>query len=211
MTLRTPLTAIAASSVAALTLMSGSPASALAPTPTHKPKPTSSSGTHGTRVSAQDQQYLIQAHQGNLAEIAAGHAAKTKGKSKEVRSIGAIMVADHTKLDNKLKKVAERYKVTLPTQATARQQAKYKELEGLSGANFDKAWVKTMIYGHRAAMVAAKKEVANGSVSQVKAVAKASEPVIQDHLNRLLAAEKSVGALGEFQPPTLLTVSAATR
>ncbi|MEV4187399.1 DUF4142 domain-containing protein [Streptosporangium canum] len=204
MALHTPLAAIAATSAAVLALTGGSAASALAPTPS--PRPTSTSSGEG-RVPAQDRQFLIQAHQGNLAEIAAGKAAQSKGKAGSVRSIGATLVADHTRLDRKLQQVAQRLQVTLPTQPTARQQTKAKELSALSGTEFDKAWTKTMIYGHRAALAAAKKEVADGSVPQVKALARASQPVIQDHLDRLLAAEKALGALSPARPPAILTVS----
>ncbi|SFK69225.1 putative membrane protein [Streptosporangium canum] len=206
MALHTPLVAIAATSAAVLALTVGSAASALTPTPA--PRPTSTSTSPGeSRVSAQDRQFLVQAHQGNLAEIAAGKAAQSKGKAGSVRSIGAMLVADHTKLDKKLQQVAQRLQVTLPTQPTARQQTKAKELAALSGTEFDKAWTKTMIYGHRAALAAIKKEIADGSAPQVKALARASQPVIQEHLDRLLAAEKALGALGPARPPAILTVS----
>lgn len=204
MALHTPLVAIAATSAAVLALTGASAASA--PTPTPRPTSTSTSSGEG-RVPAQDRQFLIQAHQGNLAEIAAGKAAQSKGKAGSVRSIGAMLVADHTKLDKKLQQVAQRLQVPLPAQPTARQQTKAKELNALSGAEFDKAWTKTMIYAHRAALAAANKEVADGSVPQVKALAKASQPVIQEHLDRLLAAEKALGALSPARPPAILTVS----
>ncbi|MFD8527971.1 DUF4142 domain-containing protein [Streptosporangium canum] len=206
MALHTPLAAIAATSAAVLALTVGPAASALTPTPA--PRPTSTSTSPGeSRVSAQDRQFLVQAHQGNLAEIAAGKAAQSKGKAGSVRSIGAMLVADHTKLDKKLQQVAQRLQVTLPTQPTARQQTKAKELAALSGTEFDKAWTKTMIYGHRATLAAIKKEIADGSAPQVKALARASQPVIQEHLDRLLAAEKALGALGPARPPAILTVS----
>ncbi|MGV9772178.1 DUF4142 domain-containing protein [Streptosporangium sp. NPDC003464] len=205
MALRTPLTAIAATSAAVLALLGGTPASALASTPT--PTPTSMSSGKD-QPSAQDRQFLVQAHQGNLAEIAAGKLAQRKGTSKDVRAIGALLVADHAKLDRKLRDVAQRLRVSLPHEATARQQTKAKELGALSGAEFDKAWTKAMIYGHRAALAAARKEADSGSLPQVEALAKASQPVIQDHLDKLLAAQKSLGALGAV-PPRTVQVAAA--
>ncbi|MER5418314.1 DUF4142 domain-containing protein [Streptosporangium roseum] len=206
MALHTPLVAIAVTSAAVLALTGGSTASALTPAPTPVPRPTTTSSDEG-RVPAQDRQFLTQAHQGNLTEIAAGKAAQSKGKANAVRSIGAMLVADHTKLDKKLQQVAQRLKVTLPERPTARQQTKAKELDALSGTEFDKAWTKTMIYSHRAALAAIKKEIADGSVPQVKALAKAARPIVQDHLDRLLAAEKALGALSPERPPAILTVS----
>ncbi|WP_433243243.1 DUF4142 domain-containing protein [Streptosporangium sp. CA-135522] len=198
MALRTPLAAIAATSAAVLALMSGSPAALAQPTPT--PMPTSSGAQ---QVPEQDSRYLMQAHRSNLAEIAAGKLAEGKTRAGDVRSIAETLVSDHTKLDKKLQQVAQRLNVTLPTDPSARQQAKAKELSGLSGAEFDKAWVKAMINGHRAALIATKREISNGSVPQVKALARSAEPIIQGHLDKLLAVQKSLGALGPVQPRTV--------
>jgi hypothetical protein len=51
------------------------------------------------QVSGQDRKLLQMPHQSNMAEIADRKLAQPKGQSEEVKSHGAMTVADHTKLD----------------------------------------------------------------------------------------------------------------
>jgi len=173
MSLRVPLAAVA--TVIVMILMGALPASARA------------------EVAEQDRQFLRKAHQGNLAEIVAGQAAQDKGKADVVRSIGARLVADHTKLDTALKKTARRLQVSLPLQPSARQKAEHEKLAALSGSAFDRAWITAMIEGHHMALKLGKQELEKGSSPEAKEIAESSAPVIQGHLNRLLEARQTLG------------------
>ncbi|MCW2881305.1 MAG: hypothetical protein JWQ95_5405 [Sphaerisporangium sp.] len=172
MSLRVPFVGIATAAVVVLLLLvSGLPASAK------------------MEISEQDRHFLRQAHQGNLAEIAAGKTAQDKGESDTVRSIGAILVADHTKLDTSLKRTARRLGVSLPSEPSAEQKAEHERLASLSGSAFDRAWITAMIEGHRGALGLGRQELQTGSSPDVKGVAESSAPVIQGHLDRLLRAQ----------------------
>ena len=57
---------------------------------------------------AADQSFFNKAAEGGLAEVDAGKLAQSKGASKEVRDFGAMMVADHSKANEKLRGVAAR-------------------------------------------------------------------------------------------------------
>ena len=60
-----------------------------------------------------DQTFFNQASQANLAEIAAGKLAETKGNAK-VKSLGKQMVTDHTTAQNELVALAKKETVTIP-------------------------------------------------------------------------------------------------
>ncbi|WP_405144036.1 DUF4142 domain-containing protein [Sphaerisporangium sp. NBC_01403] len=178
MALRIPFAAIAtAATVVLLMLVSGSPAWAR------------------IEISKQDRQFLKHAHQDNLAGIAAGKAAEDKGKAEVVRSIGATIAADHAKLDTSVKETARRLGVSLPSEPSAEQKAGLEKLTALSGSAFDRAWLAALIEDHRTALEKIKQEIQNGSSTDVKAVAESSKPVVQGHLDRLLEAQKTLGAL----------------
>lgn len=145
-------------------------------------------------VSEQDRTFLITAHQGNLAEIAAGRTAQEKGQAGVVRSIGALLVTDHTRLDAAVQDTARKLGVSLPAQPTPEQQAMQARLAALSGPAFDRAWVAAMIEGHRMALAAGEQELRSGGSPQVKQLAESAAPVIQGHLERLLQAQRTVGA-----------------
>jgi putative membrane protein len=145
-------------------------------------------------VSAQDRTFLVQGHQGNLAEIAAGRLAQRKGTADVVRSIGALLIKDHTKLDAALKPTAAKLDVTLPSQPAPEQQAEQARLATLAGTAFDRGWVEAMIRGHRAALAAGEQELRSGTAPEAKDAARSSAPVIQHHLDDLLRARQTVGA-----------------
>lgn len=136
-------------------------------------------------LSKQDKTWLTKAHQTNLAEIKAGRMAERKAKAKDVRSVGMTLVSDHRLLDKKLKPVAMKLNVKLPSEPTAHQQAVAKQLAGKSGAAFDEAWTKDMIKGHKKAIEMTTKEIRDGHSKEVQTLAKNCLPVLQKHLSML--------------------------
>ncbi|MFS0700662.1 DUF4142 domain-containing protein [Cellulomonas sp. 179-A 4D5 NHS] len=150
-------------------------------------------GPAAAAPNAQDQEFLVGAHQGNLAEIAAGQAALAQATSPQVKEMGQMLVTDHQTLDGQLVPVAQQLGVTLPDAPSASQAAALARVQSLSGAEFDKAWVALQIESHRATLALGEKELAGGAEPSVQALATASAPVVQHHLDMALAA---AGALG---------------
>ena len=136
---------------------------------------------------------MVTAHQGNLAEIAAGQAAVAQGATDTVRRLGQMLIADHTALDANLTAAAGQLGVTLPGAPSPEQQAELAAVTAKSGAAFDTAWVSSQIPAHRATLAAGSTEVATGSDPMVVALASASAPVVQHHLDELLAAAPQYG------------------
>jgi predicted outer membrane protein len=167
--------------------------------------PSETPSAHGT-PSAQDTQFLQQAHQTNTAEIAAGHLAQQKGKSQTVKNLGAKFVTDHTKLDQSLQSVANSLGVSLPTTPNSDQQAVQNQLKNRSGTQFDNLFVTSQFVGHTQAMQAAQTEIANGSDPKVVKLATDSLPVIESHHQALQAAAKQLG----IPLPTVTPVPTAT-
>ncbi|WP_214413032.1 DUF4142 domain-containing protein [Sphaerisporangium fuscum] len=147
-------------------------------------------------ASERDRTFLIQAHQDDLGGIAAGKLARDRGQDPDVRSIGSTMVADHSELDTVVKSTANALGVSLPSEPSAEQKAGRDRLNGLSGTTFDRAWVEAMIQDHHTALELGAREVQQGSSKQVKDLARSSAPVIRNHLNRLLQAQRRLNAAG---------------
>jgi putative membrane protein len=143
--------------------------------------------------SAQDQAWMASAHQGNLAEIAAGQAAVAQAATDTVRQMGQMLIDDHTTLDANLTAAATQLGVTLPGSPTAEQQAELATVKAKTGAAFDAAWISIQIPAHRATLAAGATEVATGSDPTVKNLASAAAPVVQHHLDELLAAAPQYG------------------
>lgn len=144
----------------------------------------------GTALNAQDKAYLVSAHQTNLAEIAAGKVAQSKGSS-DSKDLGAMLVTDHTKLDANLRKVASAANVSLPTAPNAEQRALGAKLAAASGDQFDALFVSSQLTGHAKAMALGKQELSSGSDPAVLKDARTAAPVIAKHHTMFMdAAEK---------------------
>lgn len=134
---------------------------------------------------ADDATWLIAAHQGNLAEIAAGNAAVAQASNDEVRELGQMLIEDHTRLDAEVVRVAGELQVELPAQPTEMQRTDLEALKAIQNEEFDEAWVTAQIADHRATIAAAQEEAANGSDAAVTALAAEAVPVVQHHLEML--------------------------
>jgi putative membrane protein len=150
-------------------------------------------GSAAAAPSPQDQEWLVAAHQSNLAEIAAGQAAVERGTTETVRHHGQMLIDDHTRLDAALTPVAQQLGVTLPAEPSPAQQQALAEVVAQPGEAFDRAWIASQIASHRATLAAGQEEIANGTVQAVKDLAAASAPVVQGHLDALLAAAQEHG------------------
>ena len=141
----------------------------------------------------QDQQFLVGAHQGNLAEIAAGQAAVAQAATPGVKEMGQQLITDHQALDAQLTAVAQQLGVALPDAPTAEQQAALAEVQTKSGQDFDTAWLYLQIQAHRQALALGEAELAGGAEQFVKDLAAAAAPVIQRHLDHALMLAQELG------------------
>ncbi|QYC41244.1 hypothetical protein Nocox_18175 [Nonomuraea coxensis DSM 45129] len=132
-----------------------------------------------------DKTWLRTIHQGNMAEVQAGRLAEAKGTTKQVKSIGKMLVDDHTALDVKVTQLAGRLGVDLPTSPTADQKELSTKLREDTGADFDQDFVAGMTKAHTAAIRATKQQIDKGTSQEVVALAKEAEPQLKEHLAAL--------------------------
>ncbi len=135
-----------------------------------------------TAASDDDKKFVDDALKGGMAEVELGKLAEKKGASEDVKHFAAMMVADHTKLGDKMKVVAGEIGVTPPTMASVSGMATKTELEVLSGKTFDESYIKSMVKDHEDDLAAFKKEAAEGTSPEVKKAAHQGEMVVARHL-----------------------------
>ena len=132
-------------------------------------------------LSAKDKAFIKEAAQGGMMEVDMGKMAQQKGKSDDVKKIGARMVADHSKANAELMTIAKKKGVDL-----SKEKAKMKHL---NDANFDKEYVNAMVDDHQKDLAAFQAEAKNGSYADVKAFASKTSGVIKKHLEMVKAAQ----------------------
>lgn len=150
---------------------------------------------NGTRkmMNSADMAFATKAAQGGIAEVKLGQLAVEKASSPDVKAFGQKMVDDHTKANDNLKSIASAENMTLPSDINAKDQAEYNKLSQLSGADFDKAYVKDMVKDHEMDIKDFQKEANKGKDSQLKSFASSTLPTLQSHLDSIKSLQSKVG------------------
>lgn len=121
---------------------------------------------------------------GDMYEIEAGKLAQQMGKSDAVKKFGAMMVKDHTATSEKLKATLATAGVTAkpPTLLDERRQGLIDNLRA-AGANFDKVYGQQQETAHEEMLTLMKGYADNGDNTALKALAGATAPKVQMHLD----------------------------
>jgi len=142
---------------------------------------------------ADEREFINKAAQGGQMEVLAGKLAVQRALDPAVKDFGQKMASDHTAANAQLKKLAESKLVNLPDSVSPEEHTALGKLEGLTGADFDKAYSRMMVKDHETDISDFQKEIKKGQDADVKAFAEQTLPTLQHHLmlaKRLSAAEK---------------------
>lgn len=135
--------------------------------------------------SMQDKAFVRKAEEGNMAEVKLGQLAEQKSNSEDIKQFGAKMVEDHTQLSNQMKPIAQEMGVTTPSQLSKKDQEKVAKLENLSGAEFDKAYIKDMMKDHKKDLSEFRDTAQRTQNTQLKNAAQHGAQVIDQHLQMI--------------------------
>jgi putative membrane protein len=154
----------------------------------------SASTTAANPLSQVDKGFVQAASMSSSTEIDAAKLAQKNSEDKDVKSFAHHMMLDHTKLTVQLKMAAPKG-VTVPKDNS--DTSILDTLKGLKGKEFDQAYIqKVGLQGHKEAIAAFQKEIAEGQDAKLKKAAQDAMPTIQEHYKRAqdLAAQKGVSA-----------------
>lgn len=93
--------------------------------------------------------FIKDAIQGDNAEIKMGQLAQQNGSGQGVKSYGETLVSDHTMAKSQADSVAQKMGVKPPSGVSQEAQQTYDKLAKLSGAEFDREFLKDAVKDHR--------------------------------------------------------------
>jgi putative membrane protein len=128
-----------------------------------------------------DEQFARQAAAGGMAELQLSQLAMQRAQSLEVKQFARKMVEDHTKANMELKQIADKQNLPLPRKLDAKQQATYDKLAQLSGADFDREYMKAMTADHGAIVTKFTNESRYGQDAELKSFAMKTLPMLEKH------------------------------
>ena len=168
-----------------------------------KPRPGSSpaaspaaNAAAGGALSAADRQFMMVAAKDGMKEVHMGQMAAQQGQSAEVKKLGSMIAADHTKANNELMELATKRGVKLDQRHKMEKMSK-KDME-----NFDQAWLAMMVNDHNKDIALFQRQAQGGGDPELKAFAKKTVPVLQKHLKAVQSAQKKMGATASQQVST---------
>lgn len=148
---------------------------------------------------------------GGMAEVKLGQLAQEKGSNEQVKAFGKRMETDHAKAGDELMQVAAKDNITLPNGLDAKNQATYDKLSKLSGSQFDRAYMRSMVMDHEEDIAEFKREASTGKNADVKNFASQTLPTLEDHLKQARQVATAVGATASAKQGTSATEGQADR
>jgi putative membrane protein len=140
------------------------------------------SQTGQAELAQQDLEFAKEAAAGGLKEVALGELAQEQAKSEEVERFGQRMVQDHGQANQKLMAIVEQKDIQLPQELPEDAQQKYQELQRLSDAEFDEAYMDEMVKDHEKDVALFEQQAQSGEDPDLRAFAEETLPTLREHL-----------------------------
>ncbi|SMC88082.1 DUF4142 domain-containing protein [Lentzea albidocapillata] len=191
--------------IATLCLVLGGPSAALAQPQENNPTVDTPTGP----FSQADRDLIIKVKQAGLWEMPMGELAQTNAQSDRVKVVGRQLMLDHMMLDQAANKLAADFGMPLPGLPTPGQQTWMKELEGLTGAEFDRRWADRLRSAHGQVFQFIAVVRSNTANDLIRPFAQISSSVVMKHMT-LLESTGMVSDVGRALPvPATGIVSAS--
>src|SRR4051794_40343431 len=145
-----------------------------------------------------DAQIAMIAVVADTVDIDAGKMAAEKSTNKAVKEFAETMVRDHTAVNAKATALAKKLNVTPEESATSKSlksggEAQMAKMKGLSGAEFDKAYVDNEVSYHETVIGALDKTlIPNTKNAELKSLLESARPIFVHHLDHAKQLQKSL-------------------
>ena len=169
----------------------------------NKPPSNRTSASTSGALSSADRNFVNSASEAGAAEVAQGQLAISRTSNPDVKSFAQRMVDDHTRGNQALMQLATikgltpRSGMTSEAAQEAQQKGKSRDKwSKLSGASFDREYMKAQVRDHEMAVSLFEKEATNGSDPDLKAFAEKTLPTLKEHLRMARDVASKVGRVG---------------
>lgn len=136
-------------------------------------------------------------HEVNAGEIATGEIARTKATNADVKAFARDMVVSHRAMDNKGAQLAvskeSASNVAIRDSITNANKTIGTQLQGLSGAAFDKAYIDGQVMAHQNTISFLQRAQNSAQNADLKQMITNAIPDVQKHLERAQSLQSRVG------------------
>jgi predicted outer membrane protein len=163
-----------------------------------------------------DREVLIRVRLANLWERPVGLMAQDHAGSQRVRDVGAVLAADHEKLDELVRGLAKQLGMDLPDQPNALQQGWVAELSGMRGQPYDVTWANRLRSAHGTVFGLVAEVRAGTENSVIRGFTQSAVDIVMKHMTLLestglftpleVQAQRAAPIRGPINLPVISTV-----
>jgi putative membrane protein len=132
-----------------------------------------------------DQSFVHKTMEDDAAQVQIGQLAQQKSTSDDVKQFGAKMADIHSQLTDQLKPIAKQLGVSEPKGPSKKDKEQIAQMQTLSGADFDTAFIKAMMKYQQTDLKGFHDEAQTAQDPNVQQLAKMDEPVLTQHFQLL--------------------------
>ena len=162
----------------------------------------SKTNTSSSKLSSGDSDFIKEAAQGGMMEVQLGKAAQDKASNEKVKEFGKRMEQDHSKANDELKNIASDKGVQLSSDLDKKHKSKMDKLTKLSGAEFDRQYMRDMVSDHKDDIKKFQNEADKGKDADLKKFASQTLPTLKEHLQLAESAADAVKSSGKSTKST---------
>ena len=138
-----------------------------------------------------DAEFAVAAANGGMAEVALSKIAEEKATDPKVKEFAKQMIKDHSKANDELKTLASSKNITLPSAPNEEKQKAASDLGGMSGSDFDKAYISQMKKDHEQTVKLFEDGQKDVKDADLKAFIDKTLPVIKAHAEHVKSLDKT--------------------
>ncbi|PJJ48507.1 DUF4142 domain-containing protein [Hymenobacter chitinivorans] len=136
-----------------------------------------------TEKQERDAEFMVDGASDGLLEVELGKLAQQKATTPAVKNFGQHMVEQHGEANSALKALAEQKGLTLPAGLGQEQQDTYAKLAALTGTQFDKQYMATMVDDHKKDVDEFEDMSEDAYDGDIRGFAAKYAPVLKQHLD----------------------------
>jgi len=129
-----------------------------------------------------DETFVFKASAAGLAEVNLANLAIKQAASADVKKFAQHMITDHSKANTELIDLANKAKFPVAPRMDDMHERLSTRLAGLTGAEFDRAYIASQVTDHEMAVSLFENESKNGTNESLKSWAGKTLPTLREHL-----------------------------
>jgi putative membrane protein len=141
-----------------------------------------------------DSAFISQVDEGHVTEIRLAQVAESRATDLGVKRYAQKMTQDHNRMRSEWTEVSSKNGLRLSTIMSPHHQAQMTRLASLSGAEFDRAYMSTMVQNHQETISTLENRGRSAQSAEVRQLVSRSIPSVQEHLRLAQENASRIGA-----------------